>query len=113
MKTVLDLYCGTGTIAICLAAQAAEVIGLELVESAVVDAHKNCRTNGIENCRFILGDIKDTLKTVSVAPDLLVIDPPPCRYAQGRGAASAQIGAGKNCLCFLQPGHNGQGSFRA
>ena len=75
-ETVLDLYCGTGTIAIWLAGQAAQVIGLELVESAVMDARKNCDTNGIDNCRFILGDIKDTLKTIPMAPDLLVIDPP-------------------------------------
>ena len=75
-QTVLDLYCGTGTIAIWLARQATEVIGLELVESAVMDARKNCRTNGIDNCRFILGDIKDTLQTISQVPDLLVIDPP-------------------------------------
>ncbi|WP_419663752.1 RumA: 23S rRNA mehtyltransferase [Desulfosarcina variabilis str. Montpellier] len=75
-ETVLDLYCGTGTIAIWLAGQAAEVIGLELVESAVLDARKNCRTNGIDNCSFILGDIKDTLQTISQVPDLLVIDPP-------------------------------------
>ncbi len=75
-ERVLDLYCGTGTIAICLAKQAGEVIGLELVESAVGDARKNCHLNGIDNCRFILGDIKDTLETIDAAPDLLVIDPP-------------------------------------
>ena len=75
-ETVLDLYCGTGTIAIWLASQASEVIGLELVESAVADAYKNCQTNRVDNCRFILGDIKDTLATITVAPDLLVIDPP-------------------------------------
>ncbi len=75
-ETVLDLYCGTGTIAIWMAQQAARVIGLELVESAVADAHTNCRINGIDNCRFILGDIKDTLPAVSAVPDVLVIDPP-------------------------------------
>ena len=75
-ETVLDLYCGTGTIAIWLAGQAAEVIGLELVESAVADARKNCLENGIDNCRFILGDIKDTVQTITAVPDLLVIDPP-------------------------------------
>jgi len=75
-ESVLDLYCGTGTIAISLAKQAGEVIGLELVESAVLDAHKNCRTNGIDNCRFILGDIKDTLGAIDAVPNLLVIDPP-------------------------------------
>jgi 23S rRNA (uracil1939-C5)-methyltransferase len=75
-ETVLDLYCGTGTIAIRLARQAGEVIGLELVESALDDARRNCRANGIDNCRFILGDIKDTLAAIRTIPDLLVIDPP-------------------------------------
>jgi len=75
-ETVVDLYCGTGTIAIWLAARARSVIGLELVESAVADARKNCRTNGIDNCSFILGDIKDTLENIETTPDLLVIDPP-------------------------------------
>jgi 23S rRNA (uracil1939-C5)-methyltransferase len=75
-ETVLDLYCGTGTIAIWLAQQAREVTGMEIVESAVADAHKNCRKNGVDNCRFIPGDIKETLKQVEQVPDLLVIDPP-------------------------------------
>jgi len=75
-ETVLDLYCGTGTIAIWLAGQAGRVIGLELVESAVADARKNCTSNGIDNCRFILGDIKDTLEAIDTRPDLMVIDPP-------------------------------------
>lgn len=75
-ETVVDLYCGTGTIAIWLAHKAAEVIGLELVDSAVADARRNCRMNQIDNCRFIAGDIKDTLATITTAPDLLVIDPP-------------------------------------
>jgi len=75
-ERVLDLYCGTGTIAIRLAAQAAEVIGLELVESAVADARDNCRRNRISNCRFIQGDILDTLATVETRPEVVVIDPP-------------------------------------
>jgi 23S rRNA (uracil1939-C5)-methyltransferase len=75
-ETVVDLYSGTGTIAIWLAGQAREVTGLELADSAVVDARKNCRTNGIDNCRFIAGDIKQTLGRIDRAPDLLVIDPP-------------------------------------
>lgn len=75
-ETVLDLYCGTGTIAIWLARQAGQVVGLEMVESAVADARKNCRTNDTHNCQFILGDIKDTLATIHGRPDLLVIDPP-------------------------------------
>jgi len=75
-EIVLDLYCGTGTIAIWLAAQARRVVGLELVKSAVADAKQNCLRNNIGNCEFIHGDIKDTLETIATVPDLLVIDPP-------------------------------------
>ncbi|MDL2275791.1 23S rRNA (uracil(1939)-C(5))-methyltransferase RlmD [Desulfosarcina sp. OttesenSCG-928-G10] len=75
-ETVLDLYCGTGTIAIWLSSMAKEVIGVEIVESAVADAIKNCTSNGIDNCRFVQGDVKAALSTVSSTPDVLIIDPP-------------------------------------
>lgn len=75
-ETVLDLYSGTGTIAIYLAADAKEVIGLEIAESAVIDAENNCRINRISNCRFILGDLRKTLGQVSARPDVMIIDPP-------------------------------------
>ncbi len=80
-ESVLDLYCGTGTIALYLAAEAGEVVGLEMAASAVADAEQNCRRNGIDNCRFILGDVRDTLagavqRGEIEAPDLLIIDPP-------------------------------------
>ncbi|MGA6926291.1 MAG: 23S rRNA (uracil(1939)-C(5))-methyltransferase RlmD [Desulfosarcina sp.] len=75
-ETVLDLYCGTGTIAIYLSHQAGRVIGLEVVESAVRDAQRNCLVNGIDNCRFIHGDLKQTLSAIHTIPDLMVIDPP-------------------------------------
>jgi 23S rRNA (uracil1939-C5)-methyltransferase len=76
METVVDLYCGTGTIAICLADLAREVVGFEIVESAVADAEANCRLNAISNCRFIQGDIRHRLADLTETPDLLVIDPP-------------------------------------
>ncbi len=75
-ETVLDLYSGTGTIPILLSDAAAEVIGLEMAPSAVADAENNCRHNQIENCRFIPGDIRETLPTISRRPEVLVIDPP-------------------------------------
>ena len=55
---------------------AKKVIGMEIVESAVTDAMKNCRLNGISNCRFILGDIKEGLKKLANSPDVMIIDPP-------------------------------------
>jgi 23S rRNA (uracil1939-C5)-methyltransferase len=75
-ETVLDLYSGTGTIPILLSDDAREVIGLEMAPSAVADAEKNCRHNRVENCRFVPGDIRETLPAISERPDVLVIDPP-------------------------------------
>ncbi len=75
-ETVVDLYSGTGTIPILLSEAAAEVIGLEMAPSAVADAENNCRHNQVENCRFIPGDIRDTLPAISRRPEVLVIDPP-------------------------------------
>lgn len=75
-ETVLDLYSGTGTIAMSLAREAREVIGMELNPSAVTDARVNCRENGITNCRFVEGDIRLGLKGLEVRPDVLVVDPP-------------------------------------
>jgi 23S rRNA (uracil1939-C5)-methyltransferase len=75
-ETVFDLYCGTGTIAIYLADACRQVVGFEIVDSAVNDAVNNCRRNGIANCRFVKGDIADSLGNIREKPDLLVIDPP-------------------------------------
>lgn len=75
-ETVLDLYSGTGTIPIWLSGAAKEVVGIEIVESAVKDAGENCRRNGVENCRFILGDMKKVLPQIDVKPDVMIIDPP-------------------------------------
>ncbi len=75
-ETVVDLYCGTGTISIFLSSSAKEVIGFEISRSAVKDAQKSCRRNNILNCRFISGDIKKTITQIKNRPDVLIIDPP-------------------------------------
>jgi 23S rRNA (uracil1939-C5)-methyltransferase len=75
-ETVVDLYSGTGTIPILLSSVASEVIGLEMAPSAIADAENNCRHNQVENCRFVPGDIRETLALISRRPDVLIIDPP-------------------------------------
>ncbi len=75
-ETVVDLYCGTGTIALFLAAGAREVIGVEQVAEAVADARRNSRRNGIHNCRFLAGDAGEVLAQLDVRPQVMVIDPP-------------------------------------
>lgn len=75
-ERVLDLYSGTGTIGIYLSKRAGEVTGIEIVPSAVTDAKINCLENGIGNCRFIEGDMKDVLAGLDERPDLIILDPP-------------------------------------
>jgi 23S rRNA (uracil1939-C5)-methyltransferase len=75
-ETVLDLYSGTGIIPILLSGLCRKAIGIEIIESAVADAEKNCRRNGVSNCRFIKGDIRKCLSQIQHRPDLLIIDPP-------------------------------------
>ena len=75
-QTVLDLYSGTGTIPIVLSAFARNIIGIEIIASAVEDANKNCVKNDIVNCEFIKGDIKDILPGLRQTPDVMIIDPP-------------------------------------
>ncbi|MDY6824846.1 MAG: 23S rRNA (uracil(1939)-C(5))-methyltransferase RlmD [Thermodesulfobacteriota bacterium] len=75
-ETVVDLYCGTGTIAIWLSAMSASVVGIEMNESCIADAEKNCRKNNVINVRFLAGDVKDRLAELPRRPDVMVIDPP-------------------------------------
>ena len=75
-ETVLDLYSGTGTIPILISGYCREVLGIEIVESAVGDAEANCRKNGVTNCTFIQGDIRQCLSGIKHRPDVLIIDPP-------------------------------------
>ena len=75
-EVVMDLYSGTGTIPIWLSGQAKMVVGIEIVKSAVIDAKQNARLNGIENCEFLEGDIKDVLPQLKQKFDVMIIDPP-------------------------------------
>ena len=73
---VFDLYSGTGTIAQLLAPVAKEVIGVEIVEDAVEAARENAKLNGLENCKFIAGDVLKVLDDLNEKPDVIVLDPP-------------------------------------
>ena len=75
-KTVFDLYSGTGTIAQILAPVAKEVVGVEIVEEAVEAARENAALNGLDNCRFLAGDVLKVVDQLSEKPDLIVLDPP-------------------------------------
>ena len=76
---VLDLYCGVGTITLCMAQAAGKVIGVEVVEQAVVDARENAKRNDIDNAEFFCGDAGKAaleLEARGIRPDVVVVDPP-------------------------------------
>lgn len=76
---VFDLYCGAGTISLCLAREAGRVIGAEIVPEAVENAKKNAAANGLENTEFICadaGDAANLLRERGLRPDIVVVDPP-------------------------------------
>jgi 23S rRNA (uracil1939-C5)-methyltransferase len=98
-ESVLDLYSGTGTIPIFVSSRSRRVVGMEISESAVHDAGKNCRTNGIENCRFILGDIRTGLSSLDFKPDVLIIDPP--RSGMHKDVVAGVLGLGTERIVYV------------
>ena len=79
-EVVYDLYTGTGTIAQFVSRKAAKVIGIEYVPEAIEDARSNAASNGITNCEFFAGDMKDVLVPSFIdahgRPDVIILDPP-------------------------------------
>ena len=78
-ETVIDLYCGAGTITLALAEQAKQVIGVEIVPEAVENAKQNAARNGMDNVEFLCADAGQAARQLAqrgVAPDVLVVDPP-------------------------------------
>ncbi len=75
-ETVVDAYCGVGTISLLLSAHAGRVIGIESVEPAVRDAERNAAENGCTNVSFHVGNVEDVLPALDVSIDALVVDPP-------------------------------------
>ena len=76
---VLDLYCGVGTITLAMAKAAGKVIGVEVVEQAVLDARENAKRNGIENAEFFCADAGKAaleLEEKGIHADVVVVDPP-------------------------------------
>lgn len=78
-ETVLDLYCGAGTIGLTMASKAKQVIGVEIVPEAVEDAKYNAALNGIENAEFICDDAPGAAARLAgqgIKPDVIILDPP-------------------------------------
>jgi len=82
---LLDLYCGAGSIGLSMADKAKEIIGIEIIDSAVLCARENAKDNGISNAKFYTGDAKNTESLLDnaerelgrkIEPTVIVLDPP-------------------------------------
>ncbi len=77
--TVMDIYCGIGTISLTAAKKAKKVIGVEIVERAIEDAKKNAIVNGVTNAEFYAGSAEEVVPKLIKSgekPDVVIIDPP-------------------------------------
>ncbi|HJU48552.1 MAG TPA: 23S rRNA (uracil(1939)-C(5))-methyltransferase RlmD [Gaiellaceae bacterium] len=95
-ETVYDLYCGTGTIGLCLAGQAGSVWGVEISEEAVACAIENASLNGVRNASFFAGNVSlalEELRERAGAPDVVVVDPPRAGLAGKALRRLARLGA--------------------
>ncbi len=80
-QVILDLYCGTGTIGMCVAPFAKQVFGIEMQRDAVENARQNAEFNGIDNIEFFAGNVGDVLESEEFCKrcgevDLVIVDPP-------------------------------------
>lgn len=77
IKNVLDLYCGIGTLTLMLAKQGANIVGIENNRESIKFAKKNQAENGIENCKFVLADVRNVIKEYLESPlDMVIVNPP-------------------------------------
>ena len=93
-ETVVDVYCGTGTISLYLARHAKQVYGIEIVAPAIENAKKNAEENKCANAEFICGDAAVELPKLlagGVRPDVVVVDPPRAGCEQKVLAAIAEV----------------------
>ncbi len=100
-----DLYCGAGTISLCLARRADKVIGAEIVPEAVENAAVNAAANGVENTEFICGDAGQAareLESRGLRPEVVVVDPP--RKGMDEKAVEAVAAMGPERIIYVSCG---------
>lgn len=101
-ETVLDLYCGVGTITLVMAGHALRAIGGEIVPQAIENARENARVNGVDNAHFVLGDagtIAAGLAEEKLHPQVVVVDPP--RKGLGEEVISAIAAMGPERVVYV------------
>ncbi len=106
-ETVFDLYSGTGAISLLLARQAHAVYGIELVPAAIEDATRNAAANGIANCTFLAGEVRDVLPELlrrGVRAEVVVADPPRAGFHPKALRAVLALAPGRLVYVSCNPG---------
>ena len=105
-ESVFDLYCGTGTIGLALAARARVVWGVEISEEAVACAIENAELNGVENAHFFAGSVGQALEELverAGSPDVVVVDPPRAGLAGKALRRTGALGAARIVYVSCNP----------
>lgn len=105
-KTLLDLYCGVGTIGLSMAGKAAKVIGAEIVPEAVENARRNAERNGFGNAEFICADAAEAAAKLAengLAPDVILLDPPRKGCDKGTLAACVKMSPERIVMISCNP----------
>jgi 23S rRNA (uracil1939-C5)-methyltransferase len=93
-ETVIDAYCGTGTISLFLSQKAKKVIGVEVIPAAIENAKVNAIENGINNAEFLLGEAEMVIPAMikkGIKAEVLVVDPPRKGCAEALLVAAAKM----------------------
>lgn len=88
-EKVLDLYSGVGTLGIVASKKAGEVLSVEIIPNAVKNGIKNAKLNKVDNIKFLLGDVSNTINKIETKIDTLIVDPP-------------RVGLDKNTIDFIR-----------
>ncbi len=105
-QTVIDAYCGIGTISLAAAKHAKQVYGVEIVPAAIRDAKRNAKHNGIKNARFYVGKAEDQFakwQAQGLKPDVVIVDPPRKGLAASLIEATGKMGPQKVVYVSCNP----------
>lgn len=103
-ETVIDAYCGIGTISLFLAQKAGRVYGVEIVPEAIEDAKRNAALNGINNVEFAVGEAETVIPNwykEGIKADTLVVDPPRKGCDEALLDTILKMKPKTRCLCVL------------
>ena len=98
-RRVLDLYCGVGSIGICVCDYVDEVFGVEVVEKAIESANKNKKLNKVSNISFKCGKVENVINNDNVEYDTIILDPP--RSGVDKKAITVLNNSGSNIIIYV------------